>query len=180
MPIITKGDKGIDFTFDTPWETGRNFFAETEGKQTIVFFLRYYGCTVCQLEIHTLFKDCAAFAAAGAAVYVVLQSEGETMREQMERDKTPFTVIVDPRQRLYAAYSIGSRDPEGERAPGHAAVVAKAKEMGFTHGKYEGNEYQLPAVFIFGPDHTVRYAYYGQDSSDIPDHAFLLEVLAQK
>jgi peroxiredoxin len=180
MALIKKEDIGIDFTFDTPWEKDNSFFKETHGKKSIVFFLRYYGCTSCQLEIHTLIKEYPRFEAAGATVYVVLQSEAETIKSEFNRNDLPFTIIVDPRQKLYALYSIGSRNPNQERTPEHQEKVAKAKALGFSHGKYEGNEYQLPAVFIFGQNHAVRYAYYGQESSDVPEYEKLLQIIAEQ
>ncbi|MDR2625925.1 MAG: AhpC/TSA family protein [Zoogloeaceae bacterium] len=180
MPIVSKGDIGIDFTFDTPWDSGKSFFEETQGKKSIVFFLRYFGCTSCQLEIHALIENHAKFDEVGAAVYVVLQSEAATIQNELSREDVPFTIIVDPRQKLYATYAIGSRDPNQDRTLEHKAKIAKAQSLGFSHGKYEGNEYQLPAVFIFGPDHRVLYAHYGQESSDVPDHEILLRVLSEQ
>ena len=44
-----------------------------------------------------------------------------------------------------------------------SAKVQDAKALGFTHGKYEGNDLQLPAKFIIGPDHTIEYAYFGTE-----------------
>ena len=180
MPRVSSGDRGIDFTFNTPWESGKNFFAETAGKQSIVFFLRYYGCTACQFEIHALTQSYPRFASAGAEGYVVLQSEAETIRNEVKQEDIPFTIIVDPRQQLYAMHAIGSRDPGVERTQEHLAKMANAKALGFTHGKYEGNEYQLPAVILYGPDHVIRYAHYGRESSDIPDYDFLLARILEK
>ena len=180
MPKFSKGDKGINFAFSTPWEQGKDFFAETAGRQTMLFFLRYYGCTACQLEMHLLKENFARFKAAGVDVYVVLQSEAETIRNEADREEVPFTIIADPRQELYALHVIGSRDPSVERTPEHRTKMEKAKALGLTHGTYEGNEYQLPAVFLYGPDHRIRYAYYGKESSDIPDYESLLAAAAEE
>ena len=54
MPKLTVGTQMPDFTFDTPFESGRTL-AETAGKtagKTALVFLRYYGCTLCQYDIH--------------------------------------------------------------------------------------------------------------------------------
>jgi len=37
---------------------------------------------------------------------------------------------------------------------------------GHLHGKFEGDEFQVPASFLLGPDGAVIYAHYGKDISD--------------
>ena len=179
MPKVKAGDRAVNFTFDTLDSPEQDFFKATEGKTALLFLLRYYGCTGCQLEIRKIFEDAPKFKEAGAEVYVALQSEAETIKAELAGRDIPFTIIVDPRQKLYATYAVGSRDPSVERTEAHKAKIAQAKALGLTHGKYEGNEYQLPAVFIFSPDHKVSYAYYGQESSDVPEHSELLAALSK-
>jgi peroxiredoxin len=179
MPKLSEGDQVPNFTFDTPYESDIDFYKATEGKTSVVFFLRYYGCTVCQFEVHKLIADYPKFQKAGAEVFAVLQSEPETIKAELADKKPPFVIATDPRQKLYATFAIGSRDPTVERTEAHKAKVAEARAQGFAHGKYEGNEYQLPAVFIFGPDRTVRLAWYGQESSDVPEHDVLLKHLTK-
>jgi peroxiredoxin len=179
MPKVKPGDQAINFTFDTLEKTERDFFQATEGKTALIFLLRYYGCTGCQFEVLKIFQDAAKFKEAGAEVFVVLQSEAETVKTELAGREIPFTIIVDPRQKLYATFAIGSRDPTVERTEAHKAKIAQAKALGLTHGKFEGNEYQLPAVLIFTPDRKVLYAYYGQESSDVPEHEEILAVLGK-
>jgi peroxiredoxin len=177
MARLAAGDKAPDFTFQTPWEKKRNFFEETRGGKSILFFLRYYGCTTCQLEIHNLIKNHSRFTAAGASVYVVLQSEAATITEAASREDIPFVLILDPGQGLYAAYGIGSREEGKEYTAAHQEKKKRAIAQGFSHGKYEGNEQQLPAIFILDKDHTVVFAHYGEEVSDVPDQERLLEIL---
>ncbi|XBS68910.1 peroxiredoxin-like family protein [Acerihabitans sp. KWT182] len=179
MAHLSVNEQAHDFLFETPWQASQNFFAATEGKRVILLFLRYYGCTTCQLEIHQLIHDYPRFKAAGVELYIVLQSSAETIISQVGRGDIPFEIILDPRQKLYRTYNIGSRDPDAARSEQHQAKVKKARDLGFIHGAYEGNELQLPATFIIGPDHRIEYAYYGQEGSDIPAHDVLLEKLAQ-
>ncbi|MEE3426094.1 MAG: hypothetical protein VZR26_11055, partial [Erysipelotrichaceae bacterium] len=44
----------------------------------------------------------------------------------------------------------------------------KAREAGFVHGDYEGNELQLPAMFIVNEDGVVEYANYARNIVDLP------------
>ena len=52
----------------------------------------------------------------------------------------------------------------------------KCKAYGFEHGDYEGNELQLPAMFIVGKDGTVEFAHYAKGIVDMP---VIDEVLAK-
>lgn len=174
MVHLAVNDYAHDFLFETPWDSHKQFFAATEGKRVLLLFLRYYGCTTCQLEIHNLILDYPHFKATGAEVYVVLQSSAATISGQVGREDIPFKIILDPQQNLYHTYGIGSRDPDSVKSEQHQLKVKKAKELGFIHGAYEGNELQLPATFIIGPEHYIEYTYYGQEGSDVPAHDLLM------
>ena len=53
MAKLTAGQTMPDFTYDTPFASGRTLtetVQKVEGKTALVF-LRYYGCTLCQLDI---------------------------------------------------------------------------------------------------------------------------------
>ena len=45
------------------------------------------------------------------------------------------------------------------------------------HGDYEGNEQQLPALFILDEAGTALYANYAQDPMDMPSLDEVLEML---
>lgn len=57
------------------------------------------------------------------------------------------------------------------------AKKQKIKEAGFVHGKYEGNEQQLPAMFVVDPDGSVVYAHYAKNSIDMPTVEEMLRIL---
>ncbi|WP_413729992.1 peroxiredoxin-like family protein [Sodalis sp. RH22] len=175
MTQIGIGEKAHNFVFASPWDGKKDFFTETKNQRSLLLFLRYFGCTTCQLEIHNLILDYPKFKQAGVEVYVVLQSSAATITSELKQEDIPFVLVLDPEQTLYKAYGIGSRDPDNGRTLEHQARVQTAKTLGFTHGKYEGNELQLPATFIIGPEHIVEYAYYGKESSDIPEHNVLIK-----
>ena len=45
---------------------------------------------------------------------------------------------------------------------------AAAKAAGFSHGEYEGNEQQLPAMFMVDKDGKIEFAHYAKDIMDMP------------
>lgn len=173
------GDKALDFDFITPWQEKRNFYKVTEGKTSVVFFLRYYGCTACQLKIHHLIKDYPKFEQAGVKVFVVLQSQPETLRTEAAEDKFPFEIILDPEQLQYRRYNIGDRDPNRPRSEKAILKSEEARSLGLIHGKYEGNEQQLPATFVIDGEHNLVFTHYGLDGSDSPETDEILQFLGR-
>ena len=54
---------------------------------------------------------------------------------------------------------------------------AEAKKLGLEHGAYEGNELQLPAVFLLDRGMNVVYAHRAKNAGDMPEIADLLAKL---
>ena len=54
---------------------------------------------------------------------------------------------------------------------------AAAAEAGFSHGKYEGNEQQLPAMFIVDQNGIVEKAIYAETIMGLPTLDELLTML---
>lgn len=171
MGKLNMGDVMTDFTFDTPFEMGRTLgetVARVEGK-TALLFLRYYGCTLCQYDIHQFAQAHAAIAATGGQMLVVLQSKPDLIAAQVEPGDLPFDIICDPDQTLYRQFEIKpAKSQMGLVDPKAVAKIAKAKAAGFQHGESEGEELQLPAVFVLDGDRRVGYAHYGASAGDIP------------
>ena len=51
-------------------------------------------------------------------------------------------------------------------APAAGKASIRAMFKGHMHGKFEGDEFQIPASFLLGLDGQVLYAHYGRDISD--------------
>ena len=50
--LISFGDKAIDFTYQTPYGKTSTLEEKVQkADKTFLIFLRYYGCTICQLDI---------------------------------------------------------------------------------------------------------------------------------
>ena len=81
-------------------------------------------------------------------------------------------------QKLYKAFEIQpavSMEKMGDLKV--MEKIAKAKAAGFQHGDYEGNELQLPAVFVLDHDLTITYAHYGKTAGEVPTPSELAELL---
>lgn len=163
----------------TPWRTTN--LSELVDRPVFLLFLRYYGCTICQLDIQRLKKDYDKITNAGAKAVIVLQSKQEGIREQIEEDTFPFEIICDPEQKFYHRYCIAPAISKEKMV--NLNVLKKMKEAqiaGLTHGAYEGNKLQLPAVFLVEPGLKVRHTHYGTTPADMPDIEEMIAWLNEK
>lgn len=170
-PRLEVGQTMPDFTFDTPFAKGQTISAvAAEGGKTAIVFLRYFGCTVCQYDMHLLAENYSAITANGGRVLVVLQSTPENIAAGITPETFPFTIICDPDQALYKQFSIQPASAMLKLADmATMEKIGKAKVAGYKHGDYEGNELQLPATFVVDNDLTITQAYYGKAAGDTPD-----------
>ena len=160
MPKLTVGATLPDFTFDTPFAQGRTMAqtaAAVQGKTALVF-LRYYGCTLCQYDIHQFLVEHAKIAG------------------QQGPEALPFDIICDPEQKLYKEFDI--RPAKSKLGMVNLKTIGKlSKAKAFTHGEYEGDELQLPAVFVVTPDMKLTHVHYGTAAGDVPTPEELAELL---
>lgn len=176
---LSVGEVMADFTYDTPFENGVSF-SETVKKanKTAVVFLRYYGCTLCQSEMQELAQNYQAVTNAGGQVLVVLQSDPAGLAGQLQKGDFPFDIICDPKQELYKAFGVKAAESMAEMMDAKSfAKINKAAEAGFEHGKYEGNELQLPAAFVTDAEGKLTYVHYGTSAGDTPTMEELANLL---
>lgn len=182
MPKLIKGQIIPDFTFTTPFvnELSLSETAEKAGGKTALLFLRYYGCTLCQLDMRNLAESYDEIAKIGAQVLVVLQSQPAGIAGQISEDHFPFQIICDPEERLYQRFEILPAKSKLKMLDAKAfSKIAAATAQGIKHGEYEGDEQQLPAIFIFDSSRLLHYVHYGKSVSDIPSPQELVKLLSE-
>lgn len=165
---LKAGDLAPNFTFDSPWRTSRAFLDREERHDAVLVFLRYQGCPICQMEMARLRSGIAAFDARGARVHVVLQSAAETLRPLLQEKDWPFDLVCDPEGTIFRLYRVERGGVTRYLHPVGLLAAIRAIGSGYGHGRCEGKETQLPAVFVVKPDRTIRYAYYGRHIGDVP------------
>jgi len=139
---------------------------EGDDRTVLLWFMRYAGCTVCRVDLHELKERIGEFEAAGARVVVVLQSVPERAAEV----EASFEIVCDPEGALYRKYDIlPAKNKLGILSAALPGKLKKAKKLGLEHGAYEGDEQQLPALFVLTPDGTVKYARYANNLTDLPE-----------
>ncbi len=166
--ILKPGDKAEGFRFETPWNSEQDFYTAA-GEQTVVLvFLRYYGCPVCRMEMADLKRRIELFTRKQARVFVFLQSSPSTLSVLASPEDWPFTIVCDPGGALFRLYRVEPGGLFKYLHPAGLIAAIKATVRGFRHGKFEGRETQLPAVFVVSRDKTIHWAYYGKTISDVP------------
>ena len=170
-----------DFEYVTPFSAGHTL-ADTAAKapKTALVFLRYWGCPLCQYDIHLLAQAHADITAHGGQLLVVLQSDPVSLAEKLGDEKAlPFPIICDPDQKLYKEFAIAPAASMAKMADlKMVGRIIKATKLGFKHGEYEGDEQQLPAAFVVDGERKILYARYAKSVSDMPGAAELAKLLA--
>jgi len=180
MGKVNINDRMPDFRFDTAF-TSNNLLSDVvkrvEGK-TVLVFLRYYGCPMCQLDLFEYALQYDKITNAGGQMLVVLQSHPNVLKREITDNTFPYEIICDPDMKLYQMLSI---DPAASMLKMMSVKALKkiirSTKLGYKHGLYEGNEQQLPAAFILNSDLTVCYAHYGKDAGDVPTASELAELM---
>lgn len=179
------GDPIPELPVTTAFGTADTLHGLLGGKSTLIWVVRYIGCPPCHLDTHRLAERYDRFRAANANVVVVMQSDPAVLREAVAGEEIPFDIICDPEQAFYSAFDISpAKDMDealGRELGGMEKLIAKGaacRELGYEHGKYEGNEQQLPAVFVVDAAGIVRYTHYGRYIADLPDYDEMADFVA--
>lgn len=184
--MVNQGSKAIDFNYQTAWKENVQLSEKVkEADKTFLIFLRYMGCTSCQVDIMDYSEQYARFKEKNAQIVLVLQSSVEIMRSQTTENNPPFDIVCDPTMSLYQSYEIKAAaskeeliDRNNEASMARMAYKrSKAAEHGLTHGAYEGEELQLPAFFLLDSDMNVQQAHYAKTITDMPDVEEMLALL---
>ncbi len=142
-------------------------------------FLRYFGCTLCQYDMRQFAAEYDKITAAGGQILVVLQSGPAKLAKELTPEDFPFEITCDPERKLYREFEIAPAKSKMEMAGAKTLKkLAKVTLSGLKHGDYEGDELQLPAVFVVAPDLTVVHARYGKAAGGVPTPGELTEILA--
>ena len=104
----------------------------------------------------------------GANFSLILQSPSETVAGLTKKEDWPFTIICDPDGVIFRQYR---EEPGGIIKYLHpAGLIAAMRAMlqGYRHGKFEGKETQLPAVFVEDQNNSIKFTHYGEHIHDVP------------
>ncbi|WP_010280486.1 redoxin domain-containing protein [Bacillus timonensis] len=180
MAQLQKGMQAPNFSFESPWVKTNTLSDVLEDKTTILVFLRYYGCPLCQLDIQTLAKGYEKFKENNAQVLVVLQTEASLLKDQIGENGMPLTLVCDPDHEIFTLYDVQPGKTQEDLASEEVfKKINIARDLGITKLENNGkqNELQLPATFIINPNGELEFVRYGTNAADIPSVTELLELI---
>ena len=174
------GELFPDLTIKTAFHEDRKVSDVLYGK-TIFWVLRYIGCPVCRLDVTLIAQRYREFVQKGSQVFVVMQSDKEHLRNSISPADLPFEIVCDSDQTFYKTLMIrpaASLDAlAGTMTDKLQTKGGLAEQYGFTHGDYEGNELQLPAMFLVDENRKILYVHYATELADMPTIDDVLELL---
>lgn len=177
---LTEGMAFPNFTVNTSREDNVDLYSRIDRK-TVFWVIRYIGCTVCRYDVHVLAENYERIREKGCQLFVVMQSDTDHVRRELKDANIPFEIICDNEFRIYNELEINpAASPEelrGENVEALKEKGGKARALGFSHGDYEGNELQLPALFIVDEKCNVLKAHYGTNILDMPSVDELVEMI---
>ena len=181
MSRLNVGDTFPSLPIQTLYNTASVTDALFDAPKTVLWCLRYIGCTVCRYDIHTAAARYPEVEAKGAKIVFMLQSDKALLAEELKDVPLPFDIICDPEMKIYKELEIQPvASVEELLGPDPAKLMEKgaaATALGFSHGKYEGDEMQLPAMFIVDAGGKVETAIYAENITGLPTLDELLPML---
>ncbi|NMB44354.1 MAG: redoxin domain-containing protein [Clostridiales bacterium] len=167
-----------NFLYNTPYNENINYLENIKGKKSVLLFLRYYGCTVCQLDLIEIQENIGEFNKRNIDIKVVLQSSIENMKKNLEQKPLDYEIICDPLGELYKKFDIKPAKSKIKLGGGNTLKkIQRARKAGLKHGEYEGDELQLPAIFIVDESGKIIYSHYAENVAGIPRAKDILNIV---
>lgn len=167
--VLAKGEKAGSFKFLDQSGKERKFPEEFGGEKTALFFLRHLGCPLCKAKIAELKTAAPRFKDKGVRLIAVVQSTPRRVAEFWAKEGLSFILVPDREKRLYNAFQVRRGGFKEYTAPSAFKATVRATLQGHMHGRFEGDEFQVPAAFLLAPGGEIVYVHYGKDISDFGD-----------
>lgn len=170
--MLEKGSVFPDFTYLSYDGKTKDLYDQIGQSPAAILFLRYVGCTKCQLDVHELLANQEEILAKGVKVFLVFQSSPERVAQTL--GPFPFEILCDPDQGLYRRFGVlPAKDQEelldfANFANAHKAFQEKKEALGLVHGAYEGQELQRPAIFLLDKQKRIVFCHYAASLMDMP------------
>lgn len=139
-----------------------------KGKKVYLAFMRFAGCPVCNLHVHSLLKQADAFKEKNIEVVLIYESSIENMRTYLEDTTYPFTFIADPKSTLYKNYGVEKSWGKllGSIFKGMLTKVSAGEKLFKKKPKVDGNMNRMEAEFLIDESGKLALAHYGSFLGD--------------
>ena len=148
----------------------------TAGSWTLISFLRYASCPMCNLRVRELALRTAELESHQVVWVAVFHSPPTRLERHLHGDARRH-VVADPRRELYGLYGVG-RSWWGMLVtmlvPSFYWRFLRASALGYWGGAIDDSFHSMPADFLVSPDGLIRLAHYG---SHIGDHSHVPSIV---
>jgi peroxiredoxin Q/BCP len=138
------------------------------GNKIYLIFERNVGCPVCNLHFHELVKRENYFAENRMKVILVYESQREKLKEYLNGVNYPFYFVPDPRNELYAKYSV-ERSFKKLLKGLTQGLIPKAmagSKLFDKPMKQDGHTSTIPAEFLIDEKGNLSIVHYGNYLGD--------------
>lgn len=136
----------------------------SQSQYTLVTFLRYSGCTLCNLALQRLTLEHTLLKKNGCDVIAFVQSTEANIKKNIyDRHETPptFPVVADLKGEWYTKYGVKSDKSALPQAIMNIPEWFSAfQKSGFKTGDIDGSLFLVPALFIIDKHGRIQYANY--------------------
>lgn len=139
-----------------------------KGKKVYLLFMRFAGCPVCNLHVHSLLKHADAFKEKNIEVVLVYESSISTMRTYLDDTAYPFTFVADPQNALYDRYGIEKSWGKflASLFKGLIAKVGAGEKLFKKKPKADGKLNRMEAEFLIDESGKIVIAHYASFLGD--------------
>lgn len=138
------------------------------GSWTLLSFLRYASCPMCNLRVRELTQATAELESRQVRWIVVFHSSAERLTRHFTGDARQH-IVADPRKKLFAKYR-AERSWLGMLisvlAPSFYWRFLRAAAFGYWGGAIDSSFHSMPADFLISPDGRITLAHYGTHIGD--------------
>ena len=149
---------------------------------TLISFLRYASCPMCNLRVRELALGSAELEGQGVTWLAVFHSPRRRL-ERFVHGEALRHVIADPSRVLYERYGV-RRSWWGMLltflVPFFYWRFVKASVLGYWGGAIDVAFHSMPADFLVSPEGVVRLAHYGRHMGDHADVAALVNAVRDR
>lgn len=170
------GDKSPDFqVIDTDDDTIK--LSNYKGQKVFVVFFRYAGCPVCNFRVHEIIENYDSISSKGYKIIAIYESNNVTLKEYLSETPVPFSIIGDPKLKLYKEYGVQKSflkmlGSAFKKQPMQA--MKKGGKLFSKKHKRDGSLSRIPADFLVDENGILTTVHYG---TNIGDHLPLIEIL---
>ena len=138
------------------------------GSWTLLSFLRYASCPMCNLRVRELTQSTAELGSRQVRWIAVFHSSSERLTRHYTGDARQH-IVADPRKELFAKYRT-ERSWLGMLlsmlAPSFYWRFLRATVFGYWGGAIDSSFHSMPADFLISPDGRITLAHYGTHIGD--------------